>query len=217
MGIFPQVSPAAAAVRLATASAAAACAAALDGRYFAGRTLRASLDRQGGLTALLPRGTDDERRLRFGSGGGAEPPGGAQPDTQPDTQAHAEALEASRAVLAAAAAAGAPFVACASYVSELPRYTYRQGPDGPGYYRHAGAPLASDPREQSLGVLRQAAAAAAAFVRCDADVGAVPGYVFGEGGEGVGYYRHKDAPPPDEVEYSIEPYPYTYTYPYTYP
>ena len=45
---------------------------------------------------------------------------------------------ASRAVLAAAAAAGAPFVACASYVSELPRYTYRQGPDGPGYYRHAG-------------------------------------------------------------------------------
>ena len=66
-------------------------------------------------------------------------------------------------------------------------------------------------------MLRQAAAAAAAFVRCDADVGAVPGYVFGEGGEGVGYYRHKDAPPPDEVEYAIEPYPYPYTYPYTYP
>ena len=38
VGIFPQVSPAAAAVRLATASAAAACAAALDGRYFAGRS-----------------------------------------------------------------------------------------------------------------------------------------------------------------------------------
>ena len=60
------------------------------------------------------------------------------------------------------------------------RYTFRQGPDGPGYYRHAGAPPASDPREQSLGVLRQAAAAAAAFVRCEADVGTVPGYGFGE-------------------------------------
>ena len=33
------------------------------------------------------------------------------------------ALEGSRAVLAAASAAGAPFVACATFVCELPRYT----------------------------------------------------------------------------------------------
>jgi hypothetical protein len=53
------------------------------------------------------------RRLRFG-GGAAEPTaaGGAQSDSQ----AHAEALEASRAVLVAASAAGAPFVACTRYV-----------------------------------------------------------------------------------------------------
>ena len=81
-------------------------------------------------------------------------------------------------------------------MGELPLYTYRGGPDGPGYYRHAGAPPASDPQEHSLCVLRQAAAAGAGFVRCQEDVGPVPGYDFDQGEEGAGYYRRADAPPP---------------------
>ena len=47
----------------------------------------------------------------------------------------------------------------------------------------------------------QAAAAGAEFVRCPEEVGAVAGYDFREGEDGVGYYRRVDAPPPDEQEY----------------
>ena len=31
----------------------------------------------------------------------------------------------------------------------------------------------------------------------------MPGYGFGEGGEGVGYYRRPGAPPPPETEHSV--------------
>ena len=54
-------------------------------------------------------------------------------------------------------------------------YEYRDGPEGRGYYRHAGAPPAADPREHSLLLLREAAAAAAEFVRCLEFVGHVTG------------------------------------------
>ena len=64
-------------------------------------------------------------------------------------------------------------------------------------------------------MLREAADAGAEFVRCAEFVGAVVGYDYRDGSEGVGYYRHTDAPPPDQVEYAIEPCPYPYPYPYT--
>ena len=116
-------------------------------------------------------------------------------------------LEQSRAILQQACEAGAAFIGCAEPIAELPMYEYRDGPEGLGYYRHAGAPPPADPREQSLMLLREAAAAGAGFVRCLDFVGAVNGYDFREEGEpgaddGTGYYRRDDAPPPDEWEYS---------------
>jgi len=109
----------------------------------------------------------------------------------------------SRAILQRASDAGAPFVTCAEFVGPVPHYDWRpDGPDGAGYYRHAGAPVASDPREASLGVLREAAAAGAEFVLCPEHVGDVAGYDFRGGPDGTGYYRRPDAPPPDGREYS---------------
>ncbi len=105
------------------------------------------------------------------------------------------------AKLPQASDAGAAFIACAEFVADLPLYDWRDGPEGVGYYRHVAAPPAADPREQSLLVLREAAAAGAEFVRCPEDVGSVVGYDFRDGAEGVGYYRRPDAPDPDEREY----------------
>ena len=60
----------------------------------------------------------------------------------------------------------------------------------------------ADPVAMSRLMLRQAAAAAADFVRCPESVGAVPGYDHRDGEDGVGYYRRGDAPAPDDAEYS---------------
>ena len=109
----------------------------------------------------------------------------------------------SRAILQRAASAGAPFVACELDLGEVQHYDWRMdGPDGPGYYRRAGAPESADPREASLCVLREAAAAGADFVRCPNDVGHVAGYDYRDGNDGLGYYRRADAPPPDGREFS---------------
>jgi hypothetical protein len=109
----------------------------------------------------------------------------------------------SQAILHRAAQAGAPFVACTDNLGELTHYGWRgDGPDGPGYYRSAAAPESSDPREASLCVLREAAAAGADFVRCAEHAGDVRDYDFGDGPDGVGYYRRPDAPPADGREYS---------------
>lgn len=108
-----------------------------------------------------------------------------------------------QAILHQAARAGAPFVACADHLGEIAHYDWRaDGPDGPGYYRNAAAPESSDPREASLCVLREAAAAGAEFVRCAEPAGEVRGYDFGDGPDGVGYYRRADAPLADGREYS---------------
>ena len=106
-----------------------------------------------------------------------------------------------RPMLCQASDAGAAFIACTELVCELPLYEWRDGPDGVGYYRHAAAPPGADPREQSLLVLREAAAAGADFVRCPEEVGVVAGYDFRDGADGVGYYRRPDAPLPDAREY----------------
>ena len=98
-------------------------------------------------------------------------------------------------VLREAADAGAEFVRCAEFVGAVVGYDYRDGPDGFGYYR-------VDPAAESRLLLREAAAAGADFVRCPEDVGKVPGYIFATGADGaVGYYRQRDAPPPDPYEY----------------
>ena len=60
----------------------------------------------------------------------------------------------------------------------------------------------ADPRAQALLMLRQAAAAAADFVRCPESVGSAAGYEFSDGASGSGYYRRPDAPPPDDTEFS---------------
>lgn len=122
-------------------------------------------------------------------------------------------LQQSRAILQQACDAGAAFISCAErIIDDVPFYEYREGPEGTGYYRHAGAPPSADPREQSLMLLREASAAGAGFIRCADFVGPVNGYDFREEGEagaaeGTGYYRRDDAPPPDEWEYSRWPSP----------
>ncbi|KAL1521005.1 hypothetical protein AB1Y20_022562 [Prymnesium parvum] len=236
-----------AAVRFQSLIAAASAVDALNGRHFEARELYAAFD-DGSAAALLPAESDTARQERFGFGEIAQAyqesirlltlaaaegarfiscasfvcelelyeyrtadddaavhgPGYYRRDDAPPP----DPLEQSRAILQQACAAGAAFISCAErIIDELPLYTYRDGPEGKGYYRHAGAPPSADPREQSLMLMREASAAAAAFVRCLDFVGAVTGYDFREEGEagaheGTGYYRRDDAPPPDEWEYS---------------
>ena len=115
--------------------------------------------------------------------------------------------EQARAILQQASDAGAAFVACAEPIDNLPMYTYRDGPEGRGYYRDAAAPLPSDPVEHSRLILREAAAAGAAYVRCPDYVGEVAGYTYLEEGaalaiEGGGYYRRSEYSEEEGREYS---------------
>ena len=114
--------------------------------------------------------------------------------------------EQARAILLQASAAGADFIRCAEPLDgvELPLYEYRtNGPDGPGYYRLLDAPPPSDPIEHARGILREAAAAGAEFIRCDESVGELGGYDYrADGDDGAGYYRRDDAQAADPYEYS---------------
>ena len=111
--------------------------------------------------------------------------------------------EQARAILAQASDAGAAFIACDEPIDQLPMYEFRNGPEGMGYYRDASAPPPNDPIEAARLVLREAAAAAAEFVRCPEAVGELAGYDWhADGPDGPGYYRRADAPPPDAREYS---------------
>jgi len=226
------------AVRFQTLSAATSAVDALDGRFFAERTLHADFD-DGSFAKLLPATEDRDRQERFGfgeiaqavqdsikvlklaaaegapfiacaqfliavehydysDGSNGEPAGYVRRSDAPPP----DVLEQSRAILQQACDAGAAFINCEEYICELPLYDWREGPEGVGYYRHAAAPPAADPREQTRLLLREAAAAGADFVKCPEDVGDVVGYDFLDGEDGLGYYRRPDAPPPDGREYS---------------
>ena len=80
-----------------------------------------------------------------------------------------------RQVLRLAAAEGAPFIACSTFLCEVEHYKYRNAEDcakdtalgeqGAGSYRCADAPP-PDPYEQARAILLQASAAGADFIRC---------------------------------------------------
>ena len=180
-----------AAIRFHSVLAAAAAVDALDGRFFAERSLAAAFD-DGRASRVLPAGEDVRRQQRFGFG------------------EIAEAYQESIKVLRLAAADGAPFISCNPFLVEVEHYDYHaDGPHGAGYYRHENAPP-PDPFEQARAVLVRASEAGAAFVAC-ADPAGLRGlseipqlmgcYDYLEGPEGSGFYRRFDAPPPaDPIE-----------------
>ena len=108
-----------AAIRFQSVLGAAAAVDALDGRFFAERTLGAAFD-DGRAASNLPAGEDVRRQQRFGFG------------------EIAQAYQESMRKLRLAAAEGAPFVACAQFLGELDHYEYQsgdRGAEGAGYYR----------------------------------------------------------------------------------
>ena len=169
------------AIRFQKLEGAAAAVDALDGRFFAERELQAAFD-DGTAAPLLPAEEDVTRQQRFGFG------------------EIAIAYQDSIRVLRLAAAEGALFVACSTYLCEVDLYEYRNGltgdaPQGAGYYRLEDAPP-PDPFEQARAILQQAVDAGAAFVSCEEPiVDELPLYEYRDGPEGRGYYRHAAAPP----------------------
>ena len=129
-----------AAVRFDNLAAATAAVDALDGRYFAERSLVAEFD-DGALSSQLPRGSDTARQQRYGFG------------------EMAAATQDSIRVLQLASAEGAPFIACETFVVKVDHYTYKPAAHAPGgvagYYRDDDAPP-PDPHEQSRAILLQA-------------------------------------------------------------
>jgi hypothetical protein len=174
------------AIRFESVLGAAAAVDALDGRFFAERSLAAAFD-DGRACRTLPAEVDQTRQQRFGFG------------------EVAQAYQDSMRVLRLAAAEGAPFIACAQFVCDVEHYEFRAADgaaDGPGYYRRDDAPP-PDPYEQARAILSRARDAGAAFIACAEPIDGyeLPLYEYRSGPDGLGYYRHAAAPPPaDPVE-----------------
>ncbi len=102
-------------------------------------------------------------------------------------------------VVKQAAAAGAPFVACAFELGvEVAGYAFsRDGASGTGYYRQPDAPPPDDAAYSRI-VLQRASAAGASFIALEEplDGFTLDGYVHGDGLSGRGYYRQRAATPP---------------------
>ena len=171
-----------AAIRFTNVVDAAAAVDALDGRFFAERSLAAGFD-DGRACRTLPAGCDLARQQRFGFG------------------EMAEAFQESLRVLRLASAEGASFIACATFLCDVEHYAFRpsesgDAPHGAGYYRHADAPP-PDPYEQAKAILVQASEAGAAFVACAEPIAGfeLALYEYRNGPDGLGYYRSAAAPP----------------------